>query len=761
MKKTLFISIALLICFSYQSWANTSAYYGRLTARVSSSSPTGSGKVYAGKDNTAGTYSSTSTSEPNNVKTSGDSETFYAFAKAEEGYSFLGWSSSDGGAIESTDNPYAVQVSCSGTEEAPSNFDVYANFVASDATVSVTFKGSERGIYTIFSGTSSFVVSSEDVNASLLALDESQLSATPAEGYKFYGWYTLVNNKKNYLSYDLTFVTHFLGGESIYADFISVDAPLFFLNVTQKKYYDLSEAISEAGSATSKIILVEDGTISGNITIPSNVTLLIPYDDAYTLNAGKPGVSSSWTVPSVYKKLTLASGASLEVYGTICVNALQVTCSSNTDGTGPGTLTGKYGCIHMKEGSSITLKSAAELYAYGIIEGPGVAQGLKDGSGMIVAESGSNVYEGFAIGDWKGGTIASKMNGNTNKVFLFNQYFIQNIQVPLTLNYGVTETVYTSVTVTLLGNTTAGAKIIGTSDALFTLGQGAKICKWYDGLNDKLHIDTDGSVNMDHLSISVQITVDTKNYVMPLTNNISVKVNSGTVTITSGVELLPNAEIEIAKGAELAVKSGASLYIYDIDDWGLYVYQSKYTQPLKSVPNRVNSLLGHTTDKSYMKDAAIKVNGTITVNGNLYTSVTGANIYSDGGGKVVLPNSVGTSGATTYGFVSYDSDVTYGSISNTPAQLKNADESYLATAGTAAGTTYYYGKVRGYWSTEEETFAQGDVNMDGAVDVSDVTKLVAIILGSDEATEKADVNGDSSVDVSDVTALVAIILGKE
>ena len=69
--------------------------------------------------------------------------------------------------------------------------------------------------------------------------------------------------------------------------------------------------------------------------------------------------------------------------------------------------------------------------------------------------------------------------------------------------------------------------------------------------------------------------------------------------------------------------------------------------------------------------------------------------------------------------------------------------------------------MRGYWSTEEETFEQGDVNMDGTVDVSDVTDLVGMILGNSEANEMADVNGDDEVNVSDVTTLVAIILGKE
>lgn len=55
----------------------------------------------------------------------------------------------------------------------------------------------------------------------------------------------------------------------------------------------------------------------------------------------------------------------------------------------------------------------------------------------------------------------------------------------------------------------------------------------------------------------------------------------------------------------------------------------------------------------------------------------------------------------------------------------------------------------------------GDVNADGKVDVSDVTALVATILGTRERTKACDVNGDGTVDVSDVTNLVSIILKGE
>ena len=53
----------------------------------------------------------------------------------------------------------------------------------------------------------------------------------------------------------------------------------------------------------------------------------------------------------------------------------------------------------------------------------------------------------------------------------------------------------------------------------------------------------------------------------------------------------------------------------------------------------------------------------------------------------------------------------------------------------------------------------GDINLDGKVDVTDVTTLVNMMLNGETANlELADINADGKVDVSDVTALVNIIL---
>ena len=51
----------------------------------------------------------------------------------------------------------------------------------------------------------------------------------------------------------------------------------------------------------------------------------------------------------------------------------------------------------------------------------------------------------------------------------------------------------------------------------------------------------------------------------------------------------------------------------------------------------------------------------------------------------------------------------------------------------------------------------GDVNIDGMVDVGDVTALIKLVLNN-EISAVSDINSDGFVDVGDVTALIQIVL---
>ena len=87
-----------------------------------------------------------------------------------------------------------------------------------------------------------------------------------------------------------------------------------------------------------------------------------------------------------------------------------------------------------------------------------------------------------------------------------------------------------------------------------------------------------------------------------------------------------------------------------------------------------------------------------------------------------------------------------------------------ATIGTFSGTvTASTSQVTAYADIEGVvTPFMGDVNMDGQIDVADVTALISYILGNQVTpfnVAVADVNEDDAIDVGDVTSLISIILG--
>ena len=123
--------------------------------------------------------------------------------------------------------------------------------------------------------------------------------------------------------------------------------------------------------------------------------------------------------------ITLDSGASLSVGSKI---SSQGTSASSHNGTPSG----PYGQIEMKTGSSITAKANANIYAYGFITG----------DGSVIAEKSSTVYECFQIRDWRGGSASSSIVSDS--VFPFNQYYVQNIEAPLTIYPGATEVAFSS-----------------------------------------------------------------------------------------------------------------------------------------------------------------------------------------------------------------------------------------------------------------------------------------------------------------------------
>ena len=106
------------------------------------------------------------------------------------------------------------------------------------------------------------------------------------------------------------------------------------------------------------------------------------------------------------------------------------------------------------------------------------------------------------------------------------------------------------------------------------------------------------------------------------------------------------------------------------------------------------------------------------------------------------------------------------SLSSDGVTLKSEFGNMLRYNESANRFRYYKSgqkPIQLYKKVEVAVVLLGDVDGDGSISISDVTALVNIILGRDNADynhEAADVDGDGDVSISDVTALVNIILNR-
>lgn len=330
---------------------------------------------------------------------------------------------------------------------------------------------------------------------------------------------------------------------------VSADAAATF-SVNKTSYTDLNEAIDAAVNGADKTIVVAtDGTLSGNYTIPAGVTLLVPFDDASTLYTDTPKYDTTYSNPSVYRKLVLTSGATLEVNGSISVGS-KYHANSGNYASAP---TGKYGEIAMMSGSKITVNNGGKLYAWGYITG----------AGEITAKSGAKTYEYFQIADWRGGSAFMDMVNNEKRVFPFSQYYVQNIQAALTLEYGATE--YTlfgpymkkwNITV----DTPCLIEFVG-ANGMFSLNAGSTLTKRYLTGEDRLQVDVNGDATLKNISITLNVfgfkyTVDSKSYTLPINNNITVRIHSGTTKINQDLALCLELESMWIRVRELRYLAG-------------------------------------------------------------------------------------------------------------------------------------------------------------------------------------------------------------
>ena len=555
----------------------------------------------------------------------------------------------------------------SGSTSAATKITLTNVVLVSDVNATATFVPAENGTYTVDEK-----LITEEYSNTQSSMTAYQVAATPADGYQFLGWYNLTTGKC--IATAATTALNIESDCTVTAKFVSKSLALF--ETGGQRFADLNEAVAYAQTnGQSKITLATDGSIGGSYTIPIGITLLIPFDEAGTLYTDAPAAIRTAPASKPFRTLTMSEGSSITVNGAISLGGRYFAAA----GSQQGRPVGDYGYIKMADNSSITVKNGGNLYAWGFISG----------SGSVLAESGATVYEFYQIADFRGGSASSSMG---HGVFPFSQYFVQNIEVPLTLNAGANEQVYSGVYAMKSTYTTA-INFIGDT-GMFKVESGS-FTKDYDEKTDRLVFTVNGEAALNTLSLTLAgMDVNSASYVLPITNNITINIQSGNVTINQTAALLAGVEVNIAEGAGLTVANEKNIYFYDSDEWnsdnfvwGPCKFKSVAYAPGKAYNRSDNDLV----------DAKMDVNGSVTAIGAIYTTNGGADICSSNGtGKYVQQSILGKETATYQYNANGNNAVT---IPITAAKLHNADGTYTETKTANAGDVINY--VNGVWGGEE------------------------------------------------------------
>ncbi len=427
--------------------------------------------------------------------------------------------------------------------------------------------------------------------------------------------------------------------------------------------------------------------------IPANVTLVVAYREGQKAAMGTKPLREDGTnaKPFEYVRLTMKDGVRMKVDGIIEVSAVQKR-TYNIEGCVSGDY--GYGRIHMEPGSSITLGKNAKLCAWGYITG----------QGSITAQAGAAVYEQLQIGEWKGGTVTYNLINNPKRVFPFTHFFYQNIEAPITYQAGAKAFGSTYIAVSAGSVACDDIRLIADEGALFVMREGdadASVHKVYDPLTDRVTWTTRGQTALSELSLIMRMggfdfSMPSSHYILPVGTYMTIRAESGTLTVEHDVSLLPGARVEVAPGAHVLIPQGTKLYVYDIDDWGTWCDRSQFT---------VNYSPGWTDcpRDTIQPSARMIIGGEMRIEGSLYTTEHGAEIrgIEEAEGQILLANQPQPEDyiyqVTGSGF-----DFVYSPAALTPARLLNADGTFTPTQGTKAGTTFTY--TAGQWTCPQDAY---------------------------------------------------------
>ena len=560
---------------------------------------------------------------------------------------------------------------------------------------------------------------------------EVNLTNDTNDDYYFFGWEMIDGDNRTYISHDKLCTYQFTKSVKVRPEFIPNDRATYFLlaekdDPNKTIYHDLQRALDDAelnltlGGEQVVVLNDKDGMGTevvlpkGTYTIPRGVVLLIPGNNAYTnkavLDENDYESSSNPKTGELhnsryYTRLNVEDGTKIIVEGGLNVYArLQI---NNQTWLGRPW---RYGWIELGENCTIDVEPSASINVYGYITGPL--------STAITIKNGATVRESFQIRDWHGGseTINYVTGQGTYRVFPSSQFYIQNIEVPLTFESGAKEELMAAVNIGSIS--VVKAPFVDLQDGLFHLNTGTKLTKYYDKYTDSQVYIMEGTgastqvelgkIELKDVAVDMPIIgtikqdISSSDYVLPLPHNMDITVKNTNLLVSYDFAFLAGSKFTIDKTATVSLNGNrsqsANMFVYDRVQNGDYFGTSNSQlipvgyRPTTTYDTKNDNGILYQRKSEMLQDACLVVDGLLTCGdyGYLYTTNTTnetnqcANITSNGGGKIYVAN-LGTKSAT------YQRKMgEWITIPVTPARMRNGDGTYKSPNDEGGTETYTY-----------------------------------------------------------------------
>ena len=351
-----------------------------------------------------------------------------------------------------------------------------------------------------------------------------------------------------------------------YTALYDVDCEAFILK--DDSWATLQLALEHAKSGDT-VRIEKDLTISGDLTVPAGVTLLLPCMDndkgyikrgEFLMNPDGTDTGGQGVGPNakLYRTVTLANGATLTVYGSVMVNAVtgrKATANSDQD------VTGGYAVLELN--GKVNVEDGGHLDAFGYVRG----------SGVVTAKNGGTVGDLYIVRHWRGGTHALNMY-NVN-VYPMNEYDCHNIEATLRIEYGGSLEGIVKMYAAGSYNRTRFPQVDNENGLIRLTDPSSVLVRTYS--DGREHFEISGGADFSNSTLKILgYPLTTADYLYPIDGDIDFTLNAGRYNIKNDFKFLPGVIVQVSGGASLTVEKGSTAVFYREFDNGEFNQTSRY-----------------------------------------------------------------------------------------------------------------------------------------------------------------------------------------